>query len=257
MNPGLKNRVAVTLLAIAMGVAGLATASADQGQFSLSGGSPYAVGQGPAGHGTAADMLSAPASGQYQNGPWVFKLTVPYAGVPASGNPEMGRNVTASTSRFGLAGSEAAATYNIKPGEASTFGINLSGKVRLNLADKFPGLGSGLNDYAAQADAYQNLDRFKALGSLGYQLHQDAAGINMNKLIYGSVGGSYQLNDQISGGVDFRLAQSPTPMEPGQRQVSAYVSHNLNNFKAKGYLLQDFSNGIEDRSVGAAVSYGF
>lgn len=250
MYPWVKDKLSVTLLVIAMGAATLASAAADQGQFSLSSGSPYDVGAG-----MAADMLSAPASGQYQNGPWEFKLTVPYSGAPATGNPEMGRNVAAAP--FGLTGSEAAASYNIKPGEASTFGINLTGKVRLDLADMFPGPGSGLNDYAAQADAYQNLDRFKALGTLGYQLHQDAAGINMNKVVYGSVGGVYQLNDQTNGGVDFRLSQSPSPLVPGQRQVSAYVSHNLNNFKAKGYLLQDFSSGIEDRSVGAAVSYGF
>ena len=80
----------------------------------------------------------------------------------------------------------------------------------------------------------------------------------MNKVIYGSLGGAYQLNDQIVGGVDFSLSQSPNPLEQGQRQVSAYISHNLDdNLKAKGYLLQDFSNGIPDRSIGAAVSYGF
>lgn len=244
----IKSQELIALLAIAMAAAApFRYASADQGQFSLSGGSPA-----PVGHGAAADMLSSPAAGQYETGPWTFKLTAP----SANGNPERGLDVAAGNVRPGLAGSEAAVSYIIDTGETSNFGINLTGK--LNLADQSPGMAYRLNDYAAQANAYQNLDRFKALGSLGYLIHQGSAEINMNRVIYGSVGASYQLNDQLSSGVDFKLSQSPIPMAQGQRRISAYVSHNLDsNFKAKGYLLQDYSNGIEDRSVGATVSYGF
>ena len=251
---GMNNRVLMSLLMIATGsAASLNGASADPGQFSLSSGSPSPIRQG-----IAAEMLATPTVGQYANGPWALKLTVPDTGIPAT-SPEIAHPAaTPHSATPGLAGSAAAATYNILPGEASTFGVNLTGKVNLNIADKSSGPGAGLNDYAAQADAYQNLDRFKALGSLGYRIPVSAAGINMNKVIYGSIGGAYQINDQFSGGVDFRLSQSPNPLDQGQRQVSAYISHNIDdNLKAKGYLLQDFSNGIPDRSVGAAVSYGF
>src|SRR5574340_452644 len=57
--------------------------------------------------------------------------------------------------------------YNIYSGRASGFGIDLTGKVKLNTADF--GLHRGRNDYAAQADAYQSFDNFTALGSLGYK----------------------------------------------------------------------------------------
>ena len=243
----IKSRGLIASLAIAMAAAAsFRCASADQGQFSLSGGSPA-----PVGHGVTADMLSSPPMGQYASGPWTFKLTA-----PSAANPEHGLDVVAGNVHPGLAGSEAAVSYNIDTGVESTFGFNLTGKV--SLADPSPGIAYGINNYTAQANAYQSLDRFQAQGSLGYLIHQGAPEINMNRVIYASVGASYQLNEQISGGVDFRLAQSPIPLEQGQRRISAYVSHNLdNNFKAKGYLLQDYSNGIEDRSVGAAVSYGF
>lgn len=260
---------AVTILLVGMlsGTAalGISEARADQGQFSLSSGFVS-----PSEYGTtkSADMLSTPTVGKYETGPWAFKLTVPDTVNPgmAVAVPEIGLfppGNTANSLQSGLTNSEAAATYNINSGNinsggVSTFGVNLTGKVRLGMPDKSFSLGSVLNDYAAQADAYQNFDKFRALGSLGYKIHGDPAGINMNRVVYGSVGGAYQLNDQLSGGVDFRLSQNPSALEPGQRQLSAYLSHNIGkSVKARGYLLEDFSNGNPDRSVGAAVSYGF
>ncbi len=243
------------------GAATLATldARADPGQFSLFSGF---VSPGEYGTAKTTGMLTTPTVGKYETGPWAFKLTVPNAGASAVGSAIPGIGIvagsTANSIQSGLIDSEAAATYNINTGNASTFGVNLTGKFKLGLADKSFSLGSMLNDYAAQADAYQSFDKFRALGSLGYKIHGDPAGISMNRVVYGSVGGAYQLNDQISGGIDFWLSQSPTPLEQGQRQLSAYVSHNINkSFKARGYLLEDFSTGNPDRSVGAAVSYGF
>jgi len=260
----MKNRVLIALLAGAVGGAAALAASkawAGDGQFSLSSG----FGLNPEEISTAksANMLSTSTIGKYETGPWLLKLTVPYSSISGSaGSVAVAGHIiagnAANSTQYGLGDTSAAATYNIYAGEASNFGVNLTGKIKFGLADKFFGLSSGQNDYAAQADAYQNFDRFKALGSLGYKIQGDPAGISMNRVLYGSVGGAYRLNDQISGGVDFSLSQSPTPIEPGQRQLSAYVSHRINNsFKARGYLLQDFSNGGSDRSVGAAVSYGF
>ena len=259
----MKNEVLMVLLASALSgaVAIFMTpeARADQGPFSLSGGS----GLGPGAYGIArtTDTLSTPATSQYENGSWAFKLTAPYSRTPATGAPEIGHDIATSTAgntHFGPVDSEAAATYNINRNTASTFGVNLTGKIKLNPADTFPGGNPGLNDYAAQAEAYQNLDRFQALGTLGYRIHSGEPGININKVFYGSVGGIYRLSDQMSGGIDFSLSQSPASPAQGQRQISAYVSHTINNnFKARGYLLQDFSNGNPERTVGAAASYGF
>jgi hypothetical protein len=265
---GLENwAVTILLVGIVSGTVtpGISETRADQGQFSLSSGFVS-----PSEYGTSktADMLSTPTVGKYEDGPWAFKLTVPNTGnsglvgiVPEFGLSPAGNAVNSLQS--GLINSEAAATYNINPGnikqgDVSTFGVNLTGKVKLGIADRSFSLGSMLNDYTAQADAYQNFDKFRAQGSLGYKIHGDPAGISMNRVVYGSVGGAYQLNDQLSGGVDFRLSQNHSALEPGQRQLSAYVSHNINkSVKARGYLLEDFSNGNPDRSVGAAVSYGF
>ncbi len=230
------------------------TAWAADGEFSLSTEFDHSS-TGNFGTVSTTDTLSAiPVTGKLETGHWVFKLSAPYARIPGSGIATPVTNATQS----GLVDPVAAATYNIYANTASNLGVDLTGKVKLNLADKSFGLGSGQNDYAAQADAYQKFDKFKALGSLGYQVQSNPAGINMNRVLYGSIGGAYQLNDQISGGVDFSLSQSPTTDAQGQRHLSAYVSHIISNsLKARGYVLKGLSDNSADRSVGAAVSYGF
>jgi hypothetical protein len=228
------------------------TAWAVDEKFSLS--TDFDHSSGNFGTASTIDTLSSiPVTGRLESGHWVFKLSAPYARIPGTGV-----STPANTIQSGLVEPVAAATYNIYGNSVSNLGLDLTGKVKLNLADKFYGLGSVQNDYAAQADAYQKFDKFKALGSLGYKVEGNPAGISMNKILYGSIGGAYQLNEQVSGGFDFSLSQSPSLDAQGQRHLSAYVSHNINNsLKARGYVLKGVSDSSQDRSVGAAVSYGF
>lgn len=232
---------------------------ADDDQFSLSTGFDYSA--GIYGSANTTDMLSIPASGEYENGQWMLKVAVPYAQISGtagifSGIGHIRAGVASSDNQSGLGDTVAAASYNIYSGKASTFGIDLTGRIKLKTADV--GLGIGQNGYAAQADAYQSFNKFTALGSLGYKVLGNPAGISMNKVIFGSFGGSYQLDDKLSGGVDLNLSQSPSTTGEGHRELTAYVSRKINkNFKAKGYVLKGFSNGSPDNSLGAQVYYGF
>lgn len=231
----------------------------DDGQFSLSAGFDYSSGKYALA--STTDMLSSPTTGEYENGQWMLKVAVPYSRISgtSAATPGIGSfraDGAAKEMQAGLDDAVAAASYNIYSGNASTFGIDLTGKVKLNTADT--GLGIGQNDYAAQADAYQSFNKFTALGSLGYKFMGGATGINMNKVIYGSFGGSYQLDDKMNGGIDIQLSQNPYSMGERHQELSAYVSHKINkNFRAKGYVLKGFSNGSPDSSLGAQVYYGF
>ena len=232
----------------------------DDNKFSLSNGFDYSAGK--YGSANTPDMLSFPAAtGEYETGQWMFKVAVPYARISGTGGAAtgiglIGTGAIAKVMQSDLGDPVAAASYNIYSGKASTFGIDLTGKVKLRTAEA--GLDIGQNDYAAQADAYQNFNKFTALGSLGYKVLGSPAGISMNKVIYGSFGGSYQLDDKIHGGVDLNLTQSPSLTGDGHRELTAYVSRKISkNFKAKGYVLKGFSNSSPDSSLGAQVHYGF
>jgi hypothetical protein len=238
-----------TLIALAAGILGVAATFATQGawaedqRFSLS---------------TAFDN----SSDQYGAGPWEFKLTVPpgIAGT-TSAVPKVGSISTtgvASNPQFGLADTEAAASYNLYPGSASSPEINLTGKVKVNMADRSSVFGLKQNDYAAQMDVYQNLDKFTAKGSLGSKVLGSQTGITLTPLLYGSFGGVYQFTKQTSTGIDMSLSQNPDASGITQQEVSAYVNYKLDkNFKARGYLLREYSNGNQNNILGGQVYYGF
>lgn len=202
------------------------------------------------------------SSNKYEAGPWVFKLTVP-AGISGAGGmaPEIGYirtdHIDGST-QSGFSNTEAAATINVYAGSASTPGIDLTGKVKVNMADKNKALGLNKNDYAAQMDVYQSLDKFTAKGSLGSKVLGNPTGIILNPVLYGSFGGVYQLTGKTSTGVDMNLSQDSSSTGAMQHELTAYVSYKLDkNFKARGYVLKGFSNGNPNRSLGGQVYYGF
>ena len=232
---------------------------ADDNQFSLSAGFDYSSGK----YGTinSAEMLSIPSAGENETGQWMFKVAVPYARISGEGGAanaggHIGAIGAAKDTRSAINDTVAAASYNIYSGSASKFGIDITGKVKLNTVGMRA--GNGKNDYAAQADAYQSFNKFTAIGSFGYKVLGRSDNINMNKVFYGSFGGSYRLDDNMHGGVDLNLSQGSSISGAGHRELSAYVSRKINkNFKAKGYVLKGLSNGSPDSSLGAQVHYGF
>lgn len=258
----MKNRMLTAWLATTLGGAALLAAPAawaDNEKFSLATGFDYSTGK----YGTASstDIFSIPVIGKYETGPWVFKLTAPYVRISGMGGvvPGMGRIRTSGSTgntQSGLGDTIAAATYNLYEESESTLGVDLTGKVKLATADT--GLGSGANDYAAQMDVYQSLDKFTAMGSLGSKVMGSPTGITLKSVFYGSFGGVYQFTNQTSGGVDMSLAQSPSALAARQQELTAYVSYKIDNhFKAQGYVLKGFSSGSPGKGVGALVSYGF
>jgi hypothetical protein len=242
----MKNKTFKTLVA---GILGIAAIFATQGawagdqRFSLS---------------SAFDDSSK----QYETGPWVFKLTVP-SGIAGTASvvPEIGgirATGVAGSTGYGLADTEAAASYNIYAGSASSPEINLTGKVRVNMADKNRVFGLSQNDYAAQMDVYQSMDKFTAKGSLGSKVLGSPTGITLSPLLYGSFGGTYQFTEQTSTGVDMNLSQEPASSGIMQQELSAYVDYKLDkNFKARGFVLRGYSNGNSNNFLGGRVYYGF
>ncbi len=198
-------------------------------------------------------------SNQYVTGPWVFKLTSPTGIAGTRSIPQIGRIRSENISKLsGLSDTEAAATYNLYAGSSSAPEIDLTGKVKVNMGNKSKIFGFTQNDYAAQMDVYQNMDKFTAKGSLGSKVLGSPAGIILNPVFYGSFGGIYQFTEQTSSGVDMSLSQDPSYTGGVQPELSAYVSYKLDkNFKARGYVLRGISNGNLNNAVGGQVYYGF
>jgi len=260
------------LLVIFMsGVLGAMTAwAADDANTYVATGFDYSTGN--YGSNSTTTILSIPIMGMYRTGPWMFKLTVPYVRITGDGSVVSGLggavsgqgNVvsggtgskSSSTTRSGLGDVIAAATYNIYSGSANDFLVDLSGKVKFGTADT--GIGTGENDYAAQVDVYQSFDRFTAMGGLGYEVLGSPAGVDMNNVAYGILGGYYQVTDQTGGGVQMKVSQKPSLIGAEQRELTAYVSHNIHeNLTMRAYVLKGFADGSPDSGFGLLITSGF
>jgi hypothetical protein len=202
------------------------------------------------------------SSDKYEAGPWMFKLTAP-AGLPVTENVNhdtvhFGADNPAGNTQSRIGDTEAAASYNLYTGSATSPEINLTGKVKVYGADKNSEFGLNQNDYAAQMDVYQNLEKFTAKGTLGSKVLGSQTGLILNPLLYGSFGGVYRFTEKTSTGIDMSLTQGSHAAGAMQHEFSAFVSYKLDdNFKARGYVLRGISNGTQSNAVGGQVYYGF
>ena len=239
-----------------------AQAVAGDSGFSLTTGMDYSSGK--YGGTQSTDILYIPLTGKYETGRWVFQLTVPYVRITGPGNVTQGGIVlgsakTTRTSEAGLGDVVAGATYNVY-GEAgpNPLLIDLTGKVKFGTADEKKGLGTGSNDYAAQVDMSKTMGLFTALGTAGYKVMGNAPGLKLDNVFYGSVGGVYKISQQTSGGLILDLRQKVTPTGASQRDVTAFVSHKINqDWKAQVYAVDGFSNASPDWGAGAMLTRSF
>jgi len=234
--------------------------AADAGNFSVASGFDYSTGK--YGSANTTDILSIPVVGIYNPGLWMFKLTVPYVSITGVGGvlPD-GRRVKSttttanarSTTHSGLGDVIAAASYNLHSGSENGLRVDLTGKIKFGTADTT--LGTGKNDYAAQADVYQGIDRFTAMGALGYEVLGSPAGVDMNNVVYGVLVGYYQMTDQTGGGLEMKAAQKPSAIGAEQRELTAYAIHRIDeNLNLRGYVLKGFADGSPDSGFGVLLT---
>ncbi|HUV99693.1 MAG TPA: transporter [Gallionella sp.] len=247
-----------------IGVLGNATAWAVEGDSTvLATGFDYSSGK--YGSANTTDILSIPVVGIYKTGLWAFKLTVPYVRISGPGDvlPNGMRikaatttKSTKSTTHSGLGDIVAAATYNVYTESEGNPGVDLTGKIKFGTAST--SLGTGQNDYAVQVDVYQSFDRFTPMAALGYEILGSPAGVDVNNVVYGSLGGDYKFTDQTNGGLIMRLAQKPSAIGADQRELSAYINHKLDeHLNISGYVLKGYSDGSPDSGFGVMVSSKF
>lgn len=260
----MKNMTQSAILASALAAMIMVSAQAVAGDsgFSLTTGMDYSSGK--YGGTQSTDILYIPLTGRYETGRWVLQLTVPYVSITGPGNVTQGGIVlgsakTARTTEAGLGDVVAGATYNVY-GETGPdpLLIDLTGKVKFGTADEKKGLGTGSNDYSTQVDMYKTMGLFTALGTVGYKVMGNAPGLKLDNVFYGSLGGVYKISQQTSGGLILDLRQKVTPTGASQRDVTAFISHKINqDWKTQLYAVDGFSNASPDWGAGAMLTRSF
>src|SRR6267143_1408308 len=246
-----KKSIALGLLAFAQGAL-----AADAGEFSLGVGFNYSSGE--YGTSTTTEILSIPVIARYDRGPWIFKLTVPYlrisggtsvvpgVGRVTSTNPRRRGGGAGEATATGLGDIVASATYTAFYNSATTFGVDVTGRVKLGTADRDQGLGTGENDYGMQVDAYKTYGRVTYFGGIGY--------IQLNSVLNATAGASYKLDERNSAGLSVDTRERASPSGSPQRELTAFWTQKIDRtWRAQAYVLKGFSDGSPDWGVGVSV----
>ena len=262
----MRRAIAAVALCLAPGVQ--CALGAGDGELSLGAGLTYST--GTYGTSTETKILSIPLTGRYDQGPWVFKLTVPLLRVTGASDviPGLGR-VNNSNSRgrgrggvsesvSGPGDTIASATYNTYYDSASKLGLDLTARLKLPTGDADRGLGTGSTDESFQADLYKTYDRVTLFGDLGYTFFGHSEFIQLqNALNYGA-GASYKLDATDSVGLSLDGRQRVTPGGPQQRELTAFWNRRIDKVRRlQAYFLIGLENGSPDWGMGVSAAYVF
>lgn len=234
---------------------------AAQGTYSLTGGIDYSSGK--YGGAIATDVTYVPFTGKYESEDWVFKLTVPYISISGPGNvlPNIGQAVNTSNAvrtDAGLGDVVASTSYSLVNSRRSGTIIDLTGKVKFGSADKFKGLGSGANDYAAETSVYKIKDNLSVFGTLGYKTFGQTLGYTLNNVFYGSLGLSKKFGDLSSAGLIYDYRQPTSIWSDPQKMWTVFFNRKISSkWKAQTYLFTGSGNASPDFGGGAMLTRRF
>ena len=235
----------------------------EAGKLSLETGMDFNTGK--YGGSQSTDILYVPFTSKYQGKEWTLRLTVPYIqitgpasiisvmnGIPLTGAAASNTPVT----RSGMGDVIAAATHNAYNGGNSGLIVNLTGKIKLGTASSSQGLGTGKNDYAFQSDLYQVKGSYTTFGNFGYRIYGSPVGYTLNNIFYGSLGESYKFNQETSGGMMLDVGQKVISTGSSIVEAIFFVNHKLDKtWKAQGYFLKGFTNGVPNFGLGASINH--
>ena len=241
-------------------LAAAAPAAAQEGALTLGAGLHYSEGN----YGTPdkTQITSFQLTGRYDRERWIYKLTLPYLYVSGGQNvvPGIGavNRSRGSSSASGVGDPVAAATWNAHYDRESMLGVDLTGKVKLGLADERKGLGTGENDFSFGADLYKAIDRMTLFAGLGYTFFGDPPGFRLNDGFYWSLGASWKLPPRESAGLSLDGRQAVAPGSGDQRELTAFWSRALEGaWKAQAYFLVGFADGSPDWGGGVTLARPF
>jgi len=275
----MKKNVAALLAACVL-AASAPLAFAEDGSFSLCTGLTYT--SGDYGTSTTTKILSVPFTARYDKDRWTLKPTIPYlritggssvipglGTVPNSnprgrgrGNAGGGGTTTTTTTDSTASGwgdVVTSVTYNAYYDQASKLGVDLTGKVKWGTADRDKGLGTGEDDYGAQADVYKTFDRTTLFGGIGYTKLGSSTFIQLNSHVWNATAGfTYKLNDRDSAGLAYDMREKASSTSSELSEITAFWSRKIDrNWKMQAFALKGLANGSPDWGAGISAAYAF
>lgn len=203
------------------------------------------------------------ATGRYETGRMVYRASIPYLSVRGGTQviPGIGRadgTEVRSGSASGLGDVVLSATYSAYYDPASTFGLDLAGKVKVPTADENEGLGTGETDFAFLADVYKTFGQVTAFGGIGFHVMGDAPGLPLDNAWSMNVGATYKLDARDTVGAMLDTRQAVVPGGDPVREVTGFWMRRLErDWRAQVYGLLGLADGSPDFGFGLSFARPF
>ncbi len=229
--------------------------------LSLTSGLDYSTGK--YGGTNSTDVTYIPVTAKYATSNWLLKLTVPYISItgPANTTPNIGQAVYRSNALrtdSGLGDVITTASYNLVDQDENGLLVDLTGKIKFGTADKYLGLGTGANDYAAESNIYKLYGRKTIFGSVGYKVFGQSLGYTLNNAWYGSAGFSYGISNQANAGLIYDYRNQTSSLSDPQKMWTMFYSKKISpSWKTQTYLFKGAGNTSPDYGGGLMFTRQF
>jgi hypothetical protein len=218
-------------------------------------------------------VTSLPLSVSASRGSWRLRASVPYvrlsgpsslvvleggslAGSPQSGLTGINTEQTFGSRRVrGLGDLSLSATYEKKLTDSGWW-FETSARVKLPTGSRRKGLSSGKADLTLSADISRDIEYGNIYVSGRKRLIGKSGDFPLRSTWGMTVGGSYDLTDKLSAGLDYDWEQSPYSDEPDTREVTAWGSYQLQpNLRVQVYGTRGENDSSADTAFGAGLSW--
>lgn len=236
-------------------------AFAADGELSAGVGIDYS--KGDYGTGSETKILAIPFMVRYDNDPWKLKLTVPWLRITGRGNviPGIGRDnrgQRSETTESGIGDTTLAATYGVLDEPRSSFGLDLTAKLKLPTGDEDRGLGTGSVDETLEATLYKSVDRLMLFGAFGYTFFGHSDVVELQNAAHAEVGASTRINATDSVGASLYGRQRVVEGGSPRRELTFFWNrHVAKAQRLQAYFLVGLADGSPDVGLGVSALFSF
>jgi hypothetical protein len=253
-------RTAYRLLAaflLALSVQHAPALAQGRARFSLGAGIHHSTGR--YGASTSTEVLYVPLTARYGGVTGYLSLTAPYIAIRGRGEPVSGgvvfdaegdKEVAAS----GLGDVIASGGLTILRGAEPWPWVDLAAIVKFGTADPEQQLGTGENDYALQADAYQRVGGWNWFATVGHKWPGSPDSIHFRNVFYGLAGASRPLTSAIRAGMMYSGQQPLTEGTDPQGDLAVFAAWTLSPaYSLQGYFSGGLTRASPERAAGVTL----
>ena len=250
---------------ITISVLTFSNANASDGRFSFTSGIDYSSGH--YGQSESTRIKYVPIITKYDKDDWQLKLTIPWIEVDGPGGATGGDskliiedNINKHSRQSGLGDIVAGLTYTAIESPQYKFVLDVGAKVKFGTASEKKGLGTGENDYSAQADAYKTFEKLTLLSTVGYRVigNPDSSEYKLRNVWYGTLGATYRVNATNTMGLLLDLRQAAWEFNTNIREYTLYYSHRFNpTYSLQSYITSGDTRSSVDLGAGMMLNVRF